>query len=297
MKQVVITGASTGIGRATVEDLLAHGYHVFGSVRQEAAAAALQAQLGQNFTPLLFDVTDEAAVKAAADTVADLLNGQGLYALINNAGIGIGGPLMHQPLAEVRQVLEVNVLGTLAVTQAFLPLLGARTPRTPNPGRIINISSVGGKITFPFLGAYAASKHALEALSDALRRELMLYGIEVSVIEPGAVRTEIWDKAEQEDISHYEHTDYAGILARFQEGFIAQGRAGASPEKVARVIREALESQHPRARYALPDHFFTGWLLPRWLPDHRVDRLIASQLGLVQQQSKNLGIDLSRNGP
>ncbi len=287
MKHVVITGASTGIGRATAQDLLSHGYHVFGSVRREADAAALQTQLGLNFTPLLFDVTDEAAVKAAANTVARQLKGQNLFALINNAGIGIGGPLMHQPLAEVRHVFEVNVLGVLSVTQAFLPLLGAKLPRSVEPGRIINISSVGGKITFPFLGAYAASKHALEALSDALRRELMLYGIQVSVIEPGAVKTEIWDKAEQEDVSRYRQTDYAGILAKFQQGFIAQGRAGVAPEKIARVIREALESPRPRARYALPNNFFTGWLIPRLLPAHRVDRLIASQVGLAPQPGKS----------
>lgn len=284
MNYVVITGASTGIGRATAQDLVAHGYQVFGSVRRGADAAALQAQLGQNFTPLLFDVTDEAAVKAAADTVAGRLNGQGLFALVNNAGIGIGGPLMHQPLAEVRRNLEVNVLGTLAVTQAFLPLLGARFPQTTAPGRIINLSSVGGKLTFPFLGAYAASKHALEAMSDALRRELMLYGIEVSVIEPGAVRTPIWDKAEQEDVARYQQTDYAGILVRFQEAFIARGRAGISAESVARVIRRALESRSPRARYAVPDHFLTGWLIPRWLPDRWLDRVIASQIGLARRR-------------
>jgi len=284
MNHVVITGASTGIGRATAQDLVAHGYQVFGSVRRGADAAALQAQLGQNFTPLLFDVTDEAAVKAAAEAVAGRLNGQGLFALVNNAGIGIGGPLMHQPLAEVRRNLEVNVLGTLSVTQAFLPLLGARFPQTTAPGRIINLISLGGKITFPFLGAYAAPKHALEALSDALRRELMLYGIEVSVIEPGAVRTPIWDKAEQEDVSRYQQTDYAGILARFQEAFIARGRAGISAERVARVIRGALESRSPRARYAVPDHFLTGWLIPRWLPDRWLDRVIASQIGLARRR-------------
>ena len=284
MNHVVITGASTGIGRATAQDLVAHGYQVFGSVRRGADAIALQTQLGQNFTPLLFDVTDEAGVKAAADTVAGRLNGQGLFALVNNAGIGIGGPLMHQPLAEVRRNLEVNVLGTLAVTQAFLPLLGARLPQTTAPGRIINLSSVGGKLTFPFLGAYAASKHALEAMSDALRRELMLYGIEVSVIEPGAVRTPIWDKAEQEDAARYQQTDYAGILVRFQEEFIARGRAGISAERVARVIRQALESRSPRARYAVPDHFLTGWLIPRWLPDRWLDRVIASQIGLARRR-------------
>ncbi len=282
-KYVVITGVSSGIGRATAEELLKHGYHVFGSVRQVEDAGALQAKFGPMFTPLFFDVTDKAAIEAAADEVAQSVNGQGLFALINNAGIGIGGPLMHQPLDEVRQVIEVNVLGTLAVTQAFLPLLGARIPRTNSPGRIINVSSISGKITLPFLGAYGTSKHALEAMSDALRRELMLYGIEVSVIEPSAVKTAIWDKAERQDLSRYQQTDYRGLLEKFQQKVIARGRASASSEAVAHVIYEVLESKKPHTRYALPDHFLTGWLLPRLLPDRAFDRLIASQIGLTHR--------------
>jgi len=286
MKYIVITGVSSGIGRTATEYLLKHGYHVFGSVRPSTDAAALQTQFGQGFTPLVFDVTDEPAAKAAADRVAKIINGQGLFALINNAGIAIGGPLMHQPLDEVRHVLEVNVLGTLAVTQAFLPLLGAKIPQTTPLGRIINISSVGGRISLPFVGAYGTSKHALEAMSDVLRRELMLYGIDVIVIEPGAIKTPIWDKAEQQDASRYQHTDYGGLLEKFQRNFISRGRAGASPEKVAQVIREALESKTPRTRYALPDRFFKGWLLPRLLPDRALDRQIATQIGLLPSREK-----------
>jgi NAD(P)-dependent dehydrogenase (short-subunit alcohol dehydrogenase family) len=283
MKHVVITGVSSGIGRAAAEDLLKHNYHVFGSVRNASDASALQIQLGPAFTPLIFDVTDEAAVKAAADKVNTAINGQRLFALINNAGIGIGGPLMHQPLDEVRRVLEVNVLGVLAVTQAFLPLLGATLPQTTPPGRIINISSVGGKISLPFVGAYGISKHALEAMSDVLRRELMLYGIDVIVIEPSAVKTAIWDKAEQEDISRYQNTDYRDVLGKFQRNFITRGRSGAAPEKVAQTIRDALEDQKPRARYALPDRLIKGWFLPRLLPDRALDRQIAKQIGLSHQ--------------
>jgi NAD(P)-dependent dehydrogenase (short-subunit alcohol dehydrogenase family) len=281
MKYVVITGVSSGLGYAAVEDLLKHGYHVFGSVRSLTDAARLQTQFGPGFTPLLFDVTDEAAIKTAADSVAQAIKGQGVFALINNAGMAIGGPLAHQPLDEVRRVLEVNVLGALAVTQAFLPLLGAKLAQTTSPGRIINISSIGGKISLPFVGAYATSKHALEAMSDVLRRELMIYGIDVIVIEPGSIKTAIWDKAEKQDASRYQHTDYVGLLEKFQRNFISRGRAGTSPEKVAQVIRQALESKHPRTRYALPDHFLTGWLLPRFLPDRALDRQIASRIGLT----------------
>jgi NAD(P)-dependent dehydrogenase (short-subunit alcohol dehydrogenase family) len=288
MKQVLITGSSTGIGRAAAQELVAYGYHVFGSVRREADAAELQAQLGQNFTPLLFDVTDEAAIKAAADRVADQLTGQSLCGLINNAGVGGGGPLMHQPVAEVRRMFEINVLGVIAVTQAFLPLLGARQPRSQSPGRIINVSSVGGKITPPFLGAYSGSKHALKAMSNALRRELAIYGIDVIVIEPGSVKTAIWDKAEQEGFAaKYADTIYGPIAVRFEQAFIAQGRAGVGPEVVAGVIRRALESPQPKSRYALPDDPIQGWLLPRLLPDRWLDRLIARRFGLhFQSESR-----------
>ncbi len=283
MRHVVITGVSTGIGRAAAEDLAAHGYHVFGSVRREGDAAELEASLGRNFTPLLFDVTDAAAVGEAAKNVTGMLEGHALAGLVNNAGIGGGGPLMHQPLDEVRRVFEVNVIGVLTVTQAFLPLLGARFPQARPPGRIINISSIGGKITFPFLGAYAGSKHALEAMSDALRRELALYGIDVIVIEPGSVRTAIWDKTEQEGTSRYAHTDYGAIAARFQKMFLASGRAGVPAGIIACTIRLALESDRPKARYALPGNRLTGWFIPRWLPDRWLDRLIASRTGLVRR--------------
>jgi len=284
MKQVVVTGSSTGIGRATAQEFAEHGYHVFGSVRREVDAAELQSKLGQNFTPLLFDVTDAGAIKAAVEQVTEGLKGQVLDGLINNAGVGGGGPLMYQPVDEVRRMFEINVLGVLAVTQAFLPLLGAQSPPPPSPGRIVNVSSVGGKITPPFLGAYSGSKHALEAMSNAFRRELGIYGIDVIVIEPGSVRTAIWDKAEQDDLaSKYAATAYGPAGAKFARAFISQGRAGVEPEVVAGVIRRALENPRPKTRYALPDDPIQGWLLPRLLPDRWLDRIIASQLGLQPQ--------------
>lgn len=284
MKSVVITGVSTGMGRATAEYLAEHSYHVFGSVRREKDAVELQAKLGKNFTALLFDVTDEAAIRAAADKVAEILNGQGLSGLINNAGMSFNGPLMHLPLPKLRQQFEVNVIGLVAVTQAFLPLLGAKLPQTHPPGRIINISSVGGRIAFPFIGAYAGCKHAIEGLSDSLRRELLIYGVDVIVLEPGSVKTAIWDKAEQEDLSMYANTDYIDIMREFQKAMLAMGRAGVEPEVISRTIQEALESPHPKARYALPDNYLMMWLLPRLLPDRWLDRVIASRVGLKRKQ-------------
>ena len=280
MKHVVITGVSSGIGRAAALELAAHGYHVFGSVRKAADATDLQAQLGDKFSPLVFDVTDESAVQAAAERVSESLGQEGLNGLVNNAGIALGGPLMHQPLNELRHQFEVNVFGLMAVTQAFLPLLGARLPQSRPPGRIINISSVAGKVTYPFVGAYGASKHALEALSDALRRELLIYGIDVIVIEPGNIVTEIWDKAEQADLAPYAKTDYIDIMTEFKKGFIALGKAGLEVAVVSRTIRASLESKRPKARYAIPDQPIRGWLLQRLLPARWFDRMLAKLIGL-----------------
>lgn len=276
MKHVVITGVSSGIGRAAAEELAARGYHVFGSVRRAEDGARLQADLGQNFTPLLFDVTDAAAIKSAVHNVEKIAGGGGLTALINNAGVAVSGPLSQLSLDEFRYQFEVNVFGVLAVTQAFLPMLGAGKDTGHPPGRIVNISSVNGRITYPLVVPYCASKHALESLSDGLRRELMIYGMEVIVVEPGAVRTPIWDKAEATDVAaRFANGDYGPTLAVLQNAVIARGRDGLPPEAVARVIREALESRRPRTRYVLEQNYLMTWLLPRWLPDRWLDALLA----------------------
>ncbi len=167
MKHVVITGVSSGIGFDGARYLVERGWHVFGSVRRTADGERVRAELGEGFTPLFFDVTDEGAIKTAAGQVSERIGETGLWGLVNNAGIAVPGPLMHLPLEEFRQQLEINVTGQLAVTQAFLPLLGVRKNASHPPGRIVNISSVSGRIAYPFLGPFAASKHALEALSDA----------------------------------------------------------------------------------------------------------------------------------
>ena len=201
MQSVVITGVSTGIGWGALKILTSKGIHVFGSVRKLEDAERLTSEFGDSFTPLIFDVTDEKSVGEAVEQVRNQINGNNLLGLVNNAGIAIGGPLMHQPIADFRKQIEVNLIGQLIVTQAFLPLLGTDSNLQGKPGRIINISSVGGKISSPFLGAYSASKFGLEAISEALRRELTIYGIDVIIIVPGSVVTPIWDIAEKIDFS------------------------------------------------------------------------------------------------
>jgi len=176
------------------------------------------------------------------------------------------------------------VLGAVTVSQAFIPLLGADSALTGGPGRIVNITSVGGKIAAPFIGDYAMSKHALEAFSESLRRELMLYGIDVIAIGPGAVATPIWDKAEQGDYSAYAKTDYAAALTKFKDWFIADGRkSGLPPERIGEAIYTALTARKPKVRYAVVPKKLVNWTIPNLLPKRVIDRIIAKQLGLKRR--------------
>ena len=215
MRSIVITGVSTGIGHATAKLLLERGFAVFGSVRKQADADRLKQEFGAHFTPLVFDVTDEAAVRAAAEQVRAALGGETLAGLVNNAGIAVSGAVLDLPASEFRRQFEVNVIGPILATQAFGPLLGTEPGLRGPKGRIVMMSSLAGKFGNPLMAAYSASKHALEGLSDGLRRELMLFGIDLIILAPGAVKTPIWAKAEQEDISAFSASPFYPAL---QEG-------------------------------------------------------------------------------
>lgn len=283
MKSVVVTGASTGIGWGCVKVLAGKGFHVFGSVRKQADADRLQKEFGASFTPLIFDVTDEAAVAAGARIVADKLGGEPLFGLVNNAGIANPGPLLHLDIKAFRQQMEVNVTGQLIVTQAFAPLLGAASDRkTKTPGRICMMSSVGGKQAAPFLGPYSASKFALEGLSEALRRELMIYGVDVIVIAPGAIATPIWDKADTVDVTGYANTVYAKPLEAVKRFMLAQGRKGFPPERIGETVYTALTAAKPKTRYVVTPDPVTNWM-GLHLPKRMVDGAFAKQLGLTRQ--------------
>jgi NAD(P)-dependent dehydrogenase (short-subunit alcohol dehydrogenase family) len=278
----LITGVSTGIGHAAAKRLLADGHSVFGSVRQEADAERLQQELGEKFTPLLFDVTDRAAIEEAAGTVEQALGGENLAGLVNNAGIAVPGPLLYLKPEDLRFQLEVNLIGVLNVTQVFAPMLGAREHAGGRPGRIVNISSVAGQRALPFLGAYAASKHALEGFSEALRRELLPFGVDVIVIGPGPVKTAIWDKGEAADFSPYQNTPYAPMIEKFSQLFITQGKSGLPAEDLGELIRHALTADNPKTRYAavkqgLAEKLVTQFGSPRFL-----DRVIGKRLGLLE---------------
>ena len=282
MPSVVVTGVSSGIGRGTASVLLRHGFQVFGSVRRPENAEQLSAEWGKVFTPLLFDITDEPTVRQAAGLVAERLEGQTLTGLVNNAGIAVPAPLIYQPVQDFRRQLEVNLVGPLIVTQAFVGLLGADHQRSGAPGRIVNISSIGGKMASPFLGAYHASKFGMEGFSESLRIELMVHGIDVIVIGPGAVATAIWDKAEQIDITAYQDTEYAAAMQTTRSYMIESGRRGYSPEYLGEMVRQALTTPNPPTRYGyqvVPRPLF-NWIIPRLLPKRRVSALIARNLGL-----------------
>lgn len=283
MRSVVVTGVSTGIGWGILKVLIEQGYRVFGSVRKTQDAERLTKEFGEAFVPLLFDITDESGVQTAAQQVREQLNGETLFGLVNNAGVAVPAPLMHQPIEDFRQQIEVNLIGQIIVTQAFLPLLGTDPSLKGNPGRVTNMSSVSGIAGYPFLGAYAASKFALEGFSESLRRELMLYGIDVIIIGPGSVATPIWDKAESLDVSIYDGTEYAEAIRRIYKYMIEDGRNGYPPEKVGEVVLHALTTPKPRVRYAVAPGNPIRQFIQRLLPKRVIDRIIARNLGFQQK--------------
>jgi NAD(P)-dependent dehydrogenase (short-subunit alcohol dehydrogenase family) len=278
MKSVVITGASTGIGWATVKLLLDRGFRVFGSVRNQPDADRLKSEFGANFTPLLFDVTDEAAVLAAAREVRSALNGETLAGLVNNAGIGVAGPVLEISADAFRRQMEVNVIGPIISTQAFGPLLGSDPSLKGPKGRIVMISSVAGKNGNPLASAYAASKHAVEGFSESLRREMMLFGIDVIIIAPGPVKTPIWGKTDKTELAA--NSPFAPALVKIRAFTKHLSEIGLPPEKIAERIFEALTSANPKVRYQItPDPM--RHLIMSVLPKRTVDKLIAKRLGLV----------------
>ena len=280
MQSAVITGVSTGIGWATAKLLLDRGFRVFGSVRKQADADRLSKQFGANFTPLLFDVTDEAAVLAAARQVRAALGGETLTGLVNNAGIAVAGPVLELAADEFRRQMDVNIIGPIIATQAFGPLLGTDPSLKGPRGRIVMISSVAGKNGNPLMSAYSASKHAIEGLSESLRREMMLFGIDVIIVAPGAVKTPIWSKAEEVDISTYKNSPFFPSLEKIRKFMLQLGESGLPPEKIAETIADALTSASPKVRYQItPDPM--RHLMTAVLPKRMIDRIIGKRLGLL----------------
>lgn len=278
MRTVLITGASSGIGRAIALHMDAAGWQVWAGVRDERAVDALRAAAGPALRTLVLDVTDPAAIETAAKEIGDSLDG-----LVNNAGIAPGGPLEGFDLQELRDLLEVNVVGQVAVTQAMLPAL--REAR----GRIVFMSSMSGKLALPFVGPYAASKHALEAIAASLRGELQPWGIEVGVVGPGSIRTGLWEKAVSsvsattESLSPQIAAHYAEELARLPSALREVGGRGVSPERVAEVVHGMLMDRRPRTRAAVGRDAVTQVAASRVIPPRLFNRLARKAFGLGQQ--------------
>lgn len=285
MPAAVVTGVSTGIGEAIAADLVRRGWQVFGTVRHAADAETLTATLGKGFTALLADVTDPKSLHAAATEVAFRLDGAPLAGLICNAGISLPGPLLYQPLEELDRQWQVNVLGLVATIQAFAGLAGARDGFAGTPGRIVTMSSVSGKLVWPFVGGYAASKHAVEAVSHALRRELMPFGVDLIIIGPGPVATPIWQKSSTAiDRSRYQATVYGPLIDWFEREVLSRADKALPASAIAEAVHHALTTARPRTRYALSPARLTSWTLPSLLPDRLLDRLAAKALGLVRRR-------------
>ena len=270
---VVITGASTGIGRACALDLDSRGFKVFAGVRRDEDADRLRAER-PSIEPLRIDVTDADSITAARDRVAEAVGGAGLAGLVNNAGIAVPGPLEHLPIDEFRRQMEVNLVGQVAVTQAFLPLL--RTAR----GRIVNIGSIGGRVALPMLGPYAASKHAMEGISDSLRRELRPWGMQVSIVRPGPIATDIWESGNataEELLARMPEAekDYGEAIAAARGWAAERASQGIPPSEVAEVVAHALTAEKPRTRYLVGPRVRLLATLRTVLPDRWFDAMLA----------------------
>lgn len=278
-RSVVVTGVSSGIGLATAKALVGAGFRVFGSVRKDDDARRVASELGECFSPLVFDVTDEKAVKTAAARVRSALNGQTLAGLVNNAGIAVAGPLVYLPIADFRNQLEVNLTGVMVTTQAFAPLLGVDRSLKGKPGRIVNLSSISGRRATPFLGPYAASKFGLEGLSAALRQEMMVFGIDVIVVAPGMVATPIWDKANALDVEPYATTAFAGPIENVRFMAVKQGKAGLPPQRIGEIVCRAVTARFPKPRYEVSRPGM-GRFVMSLLSQRTIDRLTANAIGL-----------------
>jgi NAD(P)-dependent dehydrogenase (short-subunit alcohol dehydrogenase family) len=272
---VVVTGASTGIGRATAFYLDRKGYRVFAGVRKDEDAKSLQEESSERLSPIKIDVANADSIAAAKNYVEEAVGKDGLAGLVNNAGVGFGGPVEYIPLDDYRQSFEVNYFGQIAVTQAFLPLLRRAK------GTIVNIASIGGRVASPFLSPYSGSKFALEALSDALRRELKPWGIEVVAVEPGSIATPIWEKAGETATAATAAMPaegkrlYGAQIKRFRELLQKTASGGIPPEKVAEVIHKAISSDRPKPRYLVGIDAKIAARMHGVLSDRAFDRMLA----------------------
>ena len=276
-KSILITGVSSGIGQGTLSYFVKKDFHVYGSVRNSKDANKLKKIFRENFTPLIFDVTKEAQVKKAASIVKKDLKNSNLLALVNNAGVAISGPILLQKVKDFEKQININLNGAFRVLKFFAPLCGAEKNNNSKKGVIFNISSISGKIGMPGVGAYTASKFGLEGLSHSLRRELIRYGVDVVIIGPGPIKSEIFDKIDKKFLETLKKSDYAKVAKNIPKRMKNAKKIAFPPEEVGKLIFNALHDPNRKTRYTITPNKLMYWTLPMFITDRMLDKMVTKR--------------------
>tara|TARA_S200000501_G_scaffold218934_1_gene205463 strand:+ start:3752 stop:4627 length:876 start_codon:yes stop_codon:yes gene_type:complete len=289
MRSVLVTGVSTGIGKAIAEELLNNDFFVIGSVRKKEDAKYFEDNYGKNFKKVIFDVTKKKEIETAKKEVEKILseNKSYLCSIVNNSGIALGGPVRYLDVDIFRKQFEVNFFGLIEVTKCFLDLL-IENNKYEMKNKIINIGSISGKRAYPFVAPYTSSKHALEGFSDALRRELLIHNLDVILIQPGPFKSAIWEKAPSIEDNPFLKTEYEIPLRKFFKGYIQMGMNGLNPQIIGQRVVKILMTNKPKTRYVITPQKIKNYLMPGFLPDRWVDRLTGKMLGLIKKNKKAL---------
>ena len=276
-KSILITGVSSGIGHGTLSYFVKKGFHVYGSVRNSKDANKLKKIFRENFTPLIFDITKEAQVKKAASIVKKDLKNSNLLALVNNAGVAISGPILLQKVKDFEKQININLNGAFRVLKFFAPLCGAEKNNNSKKGVIFNISSISGKIGMPGVGAYTASKFGLEGLSHSLRRELIRYGVDVVIIGPGPIKSEIFDKIDKKFLETLKKSDYAKVAKNIPKRMKNAKKIAFPAEEVGKLIFNALHDPNRKTRYTITPNKLMYWTLPMLITDRMLDKMVTKR--------------------
>lgn len=289
MRSVLVTGVSSGIGKAIAEELLNNDFFVIGSVRKKEDAKYFEDNYSKNFKKVMFDVTKKKEIETAKKEVEKILseNKSYLCSIVNNSGIALGGPVRYLDVDIFRKQFEVNFFGLIEVTKCFLDLL-IEDNKYEMKNKIINIGSISGKRAYPFVAPYTSSKHALEGFSDALRRELLIHNLDVVLIQPGPIKSAIWEKAPSIEDNPFLKTEYEIPLRKFFKGYIQMGMNGLNPQIIGQRVVKILMTNKPKTRYVITPQKIKNYLMPGFLPDRWVDRLTGKMLGLIKKNKKAL---------
>ena len=284
MRTVIITGVSTGIGKSISEKLLQNNFFVIGSVRKKDDANYLKEKYKEKFDYIIFDVRDKDAIENSKIEVVDILkrNNSYLCSVINNSGIALGGPVKYLDIEVFKKQFDVNYFGLINVTKTFLDLL-IDSNTHPLKNKIINIGSISGKRSYPFVAPYTSSKFALEGFTDSLRRELLIHNVDVVLIEPGPIKTAIWEKVPDIDDNPFLNTEYEIPLKKFFKGYLQMGANGLNPDIIGNKTVEILSKNNPKTRYVITPNKFRDYLIPGFLPDRWVDKMVGKMLSLIKK--------------